>query len=632
MRRRLLTLLAASAVAACSTSHAADDHDAASASLTTDAHRVDVGTHRDGRVSGDAADATRRDASVPVDAADATVGSGDGGGVDATDAAPASLFPKMPWSSSGTVYVADVRGDGAHARLTAWALEGLINQTAAESYIVSGPHDMEQLQASGKTIVRLNTDAGENPGLGGLFNQFSDRVKMIWEYDTTNDAGTNDWEFYLAVMEAAQTGGIPVTASLLGQEPFSSNQAWTGLPRRAISDLLPDAGGMTRAQAYAWAQANLIENTSTQVLFVLNQGKPLLDYAVAAKGFIFWLDLGRQDAGDLNEAINIFQDRHYQGVSTNHITSLMGYANYGGYDGDEANAYANPNGIGYVVSDNYANASFWSSFPDKTYTDAQPPTGTPVDAGSGKIYVTLNWSDGDNLSFDQQETYGLWQDASTRKNLAFPVATTLSPALRELNPPLLDWYYGHRTDNDELIAGPSGLQFIYGDDFSDAGLPAWCKLSGEWLAAAGFRSVYFWNFNNTTPRYAECAALESVSGIFQQDGPKHPFYPYLDAGTPVVNSPDTLVPDGATGDGSSDLAYVLEQVPVDRNGPMFVDAVCGVQAFTTYPSEGYASLEAIVAKLNTYRPGTYVFQLPRDFFATLRAYYRLAPEGTGGSP
>ena len=41
-----------------------------------------------------------------------------------------------------------------------------------------------------------------------------------------------------------------------------------------------------------------------------------------------------------------------------------------GYRGDQVNDIANPYGIGYVVSDLYANGSFWSSFPDKTYTQA----------------------------------------------------------------------------------------------------------------------------------------------------------------------------------------------------------------------------------------------------------------------
>ena len=75
----------------------------------------------------------------------------------------------------------------------------------------------------------------------------------------------------------------------------------------------------------------------------------------------------------------------------------MGYAN----TGDNANKVANPFGIGCMTSDLYANGSFWSSFPDKTYT--QTP-GRAIDAQPGKIYTSIMWSDGDNLQFDKMQS------------------------------------------------------------------------------------------------------------------------------------------------------------------------------------------------------------------------------------
>jgi hypothetical protein len=560
-------------------------------------------------------DATRDEASFDAAPGDASF--------DADLLSP--LFPKMPWSSSGNVYVADVRQDTSDAKVTAWTLEGLINATRAESYVVSRPNDVTQLQAAwGKTPVYVTADGGANPGLNGLFSQFSDRVKVIWIYDNAND-----WELYLAVMESAQTQGVPVLSSLY-PDLKTSNSTWGSIPTRKVSDLLTDAGVTTRAQAYAWAQINLMAKSSNQVLFTMDR-RPLLDYAVASGGFIFWLNFNAADSGadEVAEANRIFADSHYTGVGPGHITTLMGYADDNGNDGDQASVSTNPQEIGYVVSDLYANGSFWSSYPDKNYQDAQAAVGTPVDGGAvnGKIYVALNWSDGDNVSFDQGRTYNLWQDASTRSGLGFPVATTLSASLRELNSPLLDWYYANQTQNDELISGPSGIQFIFGDNFKDSGLPDFCKLSGEWLAAAGLHEVYFWNFDNTTSAYASCAALEAVNGIFQQDGPNHPNRPYIvEGGTPAVNSPGTLVATpgknylqdllaGAT-DGGTDAS------------PVFVAAQCGVQSFGE--ANGYGTLSDIVDNLNETYPNRFVFLLPRDFFATIRAYYHLPPEGSGG--
>ena len=45
---------------------------------------------------------------------------------------------------------------------------------------------------------------------------------------------------------------------------------------------------------------------------------------------------------------------------------------------------------------------------------------------------------------------------------------TLAAGLQELNPKLLEFYYKNMTPNDELTAGPSGFQFIYGDYYRRA--------------------------------------------------------------------------------------------------------------------------------------------------------------------
>ena len=58
-----------------------------------------------------------------------------------------------------------------------------------------------------------------------------------------------------------------------------------------------------------------------------------------------------------------------------------------------------------------------------------------------------------------------------------PVATYLSPTLKELNPTLMDWYYSNMTTNDELLCGPAGVQYIHIKYFNDGLFPAWCKLT-----------------------------------------------------------------------------------------------------------------------------------------------------------
>ena len=48
--------------------------------------------------------------------------------------AASGMFPKM--AAATNVYVVDCRNDSAEARTTAWALQGLVNQSLAEVYII----------------------------------------------------------------------------------------------------------------------------------------------------------------------------------------------------------------------------------------------------------------------------------------------------------------------------------------------------------------------------------------------------------------------------------------------------------------------------------------------------------------
>ena len=163
----------------------------------------------------------------------------------------------------------------------------------------------------------------------------------------------------------------------------------------------------------------------------------------------------------------------------------MGYAK----SGDDLLTTVNQYGIGYVVSDYYSNGSFWCSYPNKSFKQRPGVALEKVEAG--KVYVSIIFSDGDNLQFDQNALYAIWTEDSLRGDI--PVGTTLAAGLQEINPFLLEWYYSHKSDNDELVAGPSGFQFIYGRDYQEEGYDEWLELNRKWLASAGFSVGCLWH-------------------------------------------------------------------------------------------------------------------------------------------
>jgi hypothetical protein len=309
---------------------------------------------------------------------------------------------------------------------------------------------------------------------------------------------------------------------------------------------------------------------------------------VASKGFVFWLSFKNEE---LAEVKKIFQTRGYT-VGT----SLMGYASAA----DEANATANPYGIGYVVSDLYANGSFWSSFPNKTYTQAR---GKVFEAKPGKIYAHIMWSDGDNIQFDQNPLFEFWHDRARGK---VPVATQLSPALVELNSPLLDWYYGKMSANDELVCGPAGFQFIFIRDFPDSLFPAWCRLTRDWCAAAGLHSARIWIAPNPSPKFTTYMTTCGFDGLFGEGW-------FIKRGFP----PKIETYGAANEEG---LYKQFMKVKPDPRAPVFCGFTCIVGGFNK-PGGGFSAVKRQIDRLEKENPGIYEFVLPKDQFATIRALY-----------
>ena len=496
------------------------------------------------------------------------------------------LFPKTPPAKN--LVVVDLHPDGVPARLTGWALEGLINQQGAETYVIDRPVDQQQLPLARRLVTVLRGAAGETGNLGALFKRYQARVKKMFVYDPDKD-----WTFFLALMSSAQAQGIPVTPDQA--HDLAAAYGWSG-------EVVDMRIGATRVEGYEWALSHLMPGCNRQVVFTvpLSGGVPLYDYIVASKGFAFRLDLKiPQEAAEVEK---IFAAGGYKVGA-----SLMGY------NGDQMNVIANKYNIGLVVSDYYANGSFWSSFPNKTY---QQRTGAAREAEAGKIYVCLHWSDGDNIQFDQNGTYSLWREPG---HGAVPVATTLSPTLQELNSPLLDWYYANAGDNDELIAGPSGVQFIYGRDFNPVTFPQWAQMNRRWVADAGFHTANVWVTPFPSKTYEIYLHDNPLAGVFHNAN--HIVGVQSEEGVPVIDEGGSPMSD----DIENTVFTGLSKKAADPAKPVFVSWTLIVASFTHDGQSGYAKVQRIVDRLNAEHPGRYVFLTPRDFFATARKFYHLPP-------
>jgi hypothetical protein len=503
----------------------------------------------------------------------------------------AFVFPSA-WSASGLyvktpsapkAFVFDSRTDDQDTRISALCLAGLINQTAAEAYVISRDHDREQLDNSKKPYEMAVPTAGPNPGFRALFAKYQGKLQKLIVYDTTRN-----WTFYLAQMAAAQQNGLPVTQTVL--DSLKKQFAWTGTVED-FRDRWPN-----RIAAYDWALTNLMPNCTKKTVFVIkyDRGIPLFDYASATKGFVFWLDFDNPAETAMIEKI-LTNGKYPVGAS------LMGYANVE----DHANKVANKFGIGYVASDYYANGSFWSSFPNKTYIQAMRPG---IAAEKNKVYVCFLWSDGDNIQFDQNGIYAIWKDPARG---TIPVGTPLNPGLQELNPPLLDYFYDNKKPNDELISGPCGFQFIYTVFYNTGMYSGWLDLNRKWLADAGFHAGSIWWTTWQTPEYEQYTRTCGLEGLFHNYG--QPFTkPLFQNGVALFNE---YIKERRNADSVyKDLAAVAANPAEPQFRAMKVIT-------PDFVPDGYAKLRAVADSLERKFPGKYVFQLPTAFINTAKGWY-----------
>ncbi|MDR0506319.1 MAG: hypothetical protein LBH32_05840 [Dysgonamonadaceae bacterium] len=486
------------------------------------------------------------------------------------------------------VSVFDVRGDASVAKITSCVLQGILNQEEAGVYLYLEGHHLPQLEETGRNFTVYERLENRNfGGLGSIILKYKNRFDKLVVWDESKE-----WTWCLAQMISARQKGIPVTPEIKNYivEELGWNKAIYD-----IRDMWND-----KLTAYQWALDNLSVGCHPTLSFSagLRNDYPtapwkIYDYAAASKGFVFFLN--EKVAAESAMIEKIYQKMNYPVGS-----SVMGYG--ASDDGDGLNSITNKYNVGFMVSDYYANGSYWCSFPSKSFKQRR---GQAIDAQPGKVYVSLIWSDGDNIQFDANAFYLMFKNANRRGEV--PVGFTMAASLQELNPTLLEFFYKNLTSNDELMAGPSGFQFIYGDSFTESAYPAWLEMNNQWMKTAGFNTACLWNTANWN-RFDEYMRTCGLQGVF--DGWSKSDNRYIN-GVVAINQGAHCFSEG---DVYNDLIKAIPNPdkPVFRNLYLIAANYGG--------SGGYERLIRELERLESYLPNTYVYMLPMDLAATLQKY------------
>ncbi len=119
-----------------------------------------------------------------------------------------------------------------------------------------------------------------------------------------------------------------------------------------------------------------------------------------------------------------------------------------------------------------------------------------------KIYIAYYLSDGDNIQYDMHAMRGYWDDNSVNQGKV-PVNWTISPALSEIAPGMMNYYYSRATDSECFVSGPSGMGYTMpintfgrnqGNQFrSDDNFSAYVEMTNRYLQKSGLRVVTIWD-------------------------------------------------------------------------------------------------------------------------------------------
>ena len=458
--------------------------------------------------------------------------------------------------------------DQTEAKLVSRVFQGIINRDSAELFLGDDSHEVTWFKYTEKPYKRptYNVNSGENKGLRTLFRNYKDRLDKL----VVCDFKVNGFSWNMAVMMACAENALPVSEEL--KNSLVAEFGWD----KEIVDIRNRWS--TLSEAYDWALTELMPKLNKKITFSLGlrddwESFPwrLYDYAVATRSFTFWLDNHSTEGKNIIKRI-----LNTEGYPKNSF--VLGY----GMHGDDLNDAINPEGWGFLVGDIFPNASFYSSFPTETFKQPEPKA---VTAEKGKVYVALHWSDGDNIQFNHNATYDIFNQQGRGK---VPVSMTLSPALMEIAPFILRYYYENATENDEFIGGPSGVQYIQETFYKPMDYVSWCEMNGEWLYQAGM-SV-------------------TASSL------RWPAQPFFNNGFVKTGVMGTI----AWTNGKKDLYNYLSGVAASENYPVFT-GVYMVQA--GMGGDGYPGINSVVEQLNAEFPGKYVFLKASDLMATSRQYF-----------
>ncbi len=247
-----------------------------------------------------------------------------------------------------------------------------------------------------------------------------------------------------------------------------------------IYKFVPPAGTkQLTLQTEMWNQFLVTATNTAPSVQVANAN--FRDYIVAVNAPVFWLDPEDTNESALfSEALKLMQpDAPYLGwfPQGHEMTGVT---------------LCGQNSSPVVAADFFYNGSALSG----VYAPVRSrKSNLPVPQIANKIYLTLTMVEGDNIQYNQHRMRQIWDDPNRGQT---PINWSVSVLLADIAPSMLHYFQQTQTENDLLVAGPSGAGYTYPDVWPATTLPGFMRRSGEYMQRTGMNVLFVYNRNGST--------------------------------------------------------------------------------------------------------------------------------------
>ncbi len=345
----------------------------------------------------------------------------------------------------------------------------------------------------------------------------------------------------------------------------------------------PPAGTKTLTlQTLMWNQYLVTATNTAPEAQVANP--EFRDYIVGTRALVFWLDpLVPAEAALFGQILGkLAPDTPYLGwfPNGNEMPGVTLCAQHGVVVG---------------ATDDFNNGTVFGGVRARV-TSMQPPTTVPQLAN--RIYVTLTMSEGDNVQYDQHRMRMIWDDPNRGR---VPINWSISPLLLDAGRSMLSYYQRTQTENDLLVAGPSGAGYTYPGEWPAADLSRYTERTGHYMRRAGMNIIYALNRNDST----DLPLAPAIAAAYIRDvNPLGILYNWESTSQfSVVNGLPVFTQIGisSVSDGQTALMNALNSW--DGKRPLFV--ALGVLAWNMAPTDVNTLVDSLSSQFEVVRGDVY---------------------------